>query len=1632
MGVLEAYSLIDDKKDALTQRRSNAETEFSLWFNHAEAMIGSVGGNANLRSLMERYGNPYGAEAAELSYLLAKPPCFIVLGKPGTGALTLATGLVNARGCVLIEAEEVISQNIAGETQTGFKLQEWLLKGQSVSQKEVVELLTEAASSLEVAYYGYVLCGFPSLSEDYLKIEEQINLIKSWPLKPNVIINIKCPDADVLLRQMGQRVDPTTGVSYTERQWNSIKLSSTLLADDLEDAEDEILLNGPYQVPPKEVLQRLVKNPEAFLENGQRCLQMHKDRMQRPLKTYLAEHGRDHVIHVDGTQEPEVVLAAVLEWLDFIGVRHVASPLHLELPPECFLDDMDMADMLNVLSRSHNVASGCRWQLSRWGVVCPVVLYRGSIIHGKPEFAVRLLDKMYMLSSEEAMKEFVCNPSIYLMPPQPRHPCKVFVCGPPSSGKSTLCHTLGQMYNAQVVDVTSLLKQRLQEQIEKVTQEAAEEAIVRLNTGQLSKDSEVAQNIDDFLEVDANLQSGVSDDDQFEVTKTTIELLLSFPAQTYMDMLKEALLKDPNFEPGTIPSNGWVLEVPPLRPEYWIAMLDGDFLPNTVFCLRDISEGNNFLLSRLYHMNKEIIYNSVSKRIAEKQITEQTAKEMSFQNLPTIHEEELQEIGGTENGLQPNEEEGPGQEERTEALDDIVAKAKEILIVALLFEDGMQVLVWVVQVTIALVVAVAATGSSLLPDYIIFDCQTESLNAEVFDRLDILIFSSLEPDRTYEDVSVRADVYGISVPECSKYDFPDVPEMERYRQQVKAFETEWEIFFDTINDTSTICPYMLDIAWKTSMELADEALNLMKKMFDYKVTFVSSMELELEEDEEEEGDDDDEANDYDFEYGDENLENEKQKVQLLWFQDGESFAKSFKRQYGDTQHYCPVALKDNFVLIPGSLEAAAIFRGNLYLCSDSKAQDMFLSDPQFYVGGDKPLQAPPIRVFLLNALVSGKELHGRWLTTKLGCFHLQFRAQLQEMLLPKLGYRAGDDEVEQDDLGIPSKLGAAKIIGVRVGGGEETEEEEEETPQNVIAESTLSEDEESILHFLMKATPLTVCALDNIVHAWWNEEPFRSYGFVLDGFPTTTNDVEYIEVKKLFPDIVIIITATEEDVIECLLPDRLEKFRIKTAAKLQKKKDDETIEAVDNEEEGEEDGGMEMEEEEEALIQIKNDILENFDENLFVLEEMQLFCEVGSWGGGPELDVPLAGNPAQDGRGVMLDSATNGGLNCEDALSLLRLFITIAEQLHPDNEGPEILALKSLHYGEHIMSLRDSYEHRFQNWQEIDGGRSKWWVWEHVLDVVINATRQLQVYVDNINHGRAACILGLCFTTEECEARLSEFGSYCPVSLALHGELVCTHSPSMRFVVEFKRHFYKMASQEALQMFLAEPETYTSADIIRLLPPADLLPAHLELTKALGLLETDVELDGFCPVTYRDGKERTESLVSGNINHAVKYRNKVYLCHSEGAMDKFLRLPEVYSSVTLPKKLPPKKEPLGLTALPVLGYLEQSVGKALTRALTLVGTVKPKLPLVSIKRSALLYTACTLKAFNAQSEHFVREKYAAELKKMEEYTDLIVYLGLKITHDKEPWEQPHDVHQKMEQLLAKKRNAPVFTGNVNL
>ena len=60
--------------------------------------------------------------------------------------------------------------------------------------------------------------------------------------------------------------------------------------------------------------------------------------------------------------------------------------------------------------------------------------------------------------------------------------------------------------------------------------------------------------------------------------------------------------------------------------------------------------------------------------------------------------------------------------------------------------------------------------------------------------------------------------------------------------------------------------------------------------------------------------------------------------------------------------------------------------------------------------------------------------------------------------------------------------------------------------------------------------------------------------------------------------------------------------------------------------------------------------------------------------------------------------------------------------------------------------------------------------------------------------GRAASIADMCITPKEFESRLGAFKQYCPVSLALRGELVdCSVTSSLKYAVEFRGHYYKTA-----------------------------------------------------------------------------------------------------------------------------------------------------------------------------------------------------------------------------------------------
>lgn len=65
-----------------------------------------------------------------------------------------------------------------------------------------------------------------------------------------------------------------------------------------------------------------------------------------------------------------------------------------------------------------------------------------------------------------------------------------------------------------------------------------------------------------------------------------------------------------------------------------------------------------------------------------------------------------------------------------------------------------------------------------------------------------------------------------------------------------------------------------------------------------------------------------------------------------------------------------------------------------------------------------------------------------------------------------------------------------------------------------------------------------------------------------------------------------------------------------------------------------------------------------------------------------------------------------------------------------------------------------------------------------------------------------------------------------------------------------------MASRKELDKFLESPEQFVSPRAPYTLPPQELLPRKKSKADVKALFPKQIELHGFCPVAYVDGKYR--------------------------------------------------------------------------------------------------------------------------------------------------------------------------------
>ncbi|KAM4633800.1 adenylate kinase 9 [Polymixia lowei] len=1709
-------------------------------------------------------------DEAEREILLAKPTCFIIVGKPGVGKSTLAKKIAESWKCILIDDTELLNKHIKDKTKQGIELLDVLVEGRSIPEDMVLQQIIARLKSPDVEHYGYVLSCMPFMSEECLKIHEQIELIKNLKLTPDFIINIKCPDKDLIQRLSGLRQHPATGQVYLGEQWNHGKMDDKKeenkeedLAEDDDQGEQDDQKVGETELQ-KDIIDQMVWTQENIAENAFLRINMYKDTMLRPLEDYMADHNPLYLFELDGNNKPEELHMSVMSRLASMAVKRVSVPIRLyPNDEEEYPDDTDKEELLRTVSSSKTVAPGFRWRRSRWGRTCPVALKEGEILQGKSEFCVGFQDKLYILSSQEAYQKFVVNPRRYLLPPMPRPPCKVSIIGPPRSGKSTLCTLLAQHYGALVLDVEVLMQPELakleQDRLAKIKEEATRVAI---ETIQMKTDVDGTQELvtEEHPEVKAMVLTTLLEAKQISPAP---------PPDLYAEVLVKRIKEIEEADGDAEVRTGWVLDNFPKNRSQLAAIQQtiGGILPDILFCLKD-SEGSDgsTVLRRLYEVNKESVDMEVKRRLQKKQSDEE------------------------EQALLNNNE----QEAETENQAKLETVAEE----------------------------------------------TE----ENPDKSDL--------DNNPRSVATKKE--DVVLPDTWELGYPDGPEMDDCRLQLKQFVKEWESVESSLTGSYSV----VEIGGQSPENLLEEMVYQMERPFKY----VSWELSELDMDEEEE---------------DAQALAELEKAEGGDEEDEEEDSTS-KRLLGDTSHFCPVAFKDREVLWPCADDIAAKYRERTYYFSSPEAKDRFLQNPREFVAQTKPLKPPALRVFVLGTRGSGKTTQGEWLARQLGVFHVQFRERLQELILAKTQSRVPRaDEVEPPEE--PPEDLEALIKKVKGEEGEVGENSSDNEPDiEAELEVVLTDEEEAIKAYLSDGDPLPPEILDMMLTPYWEQEPYKSTGFILEGFPHNAEEVKYMVQRQLFPDVAVTMAVDVTDILVRLLPPLLEawkerrdrrKAQLKLALDLRLKireeaiakrrvelmaeraakpsrtkirdsedEDDEDEEAADNaeeeveailqdefppEDEGEED--MDNEETEEAAVErLENEIGERFDtddNSLRTVTELlseqnipklsvnaarkprivryQLLRKIqplltnrealfqkcqpisyslarkllhysykfhsafGCWDPvkysegdliqplqgpinttyalvfhqyiyffasketrnafmlnpikylkqrKPNLSLPIklavVGPPksgkttvaqmfaqehglprlsigsavrmvlntqGQTALAVQVEQHLSRGLTVPDELAVQCLEVALMslvcstrgyvldgfpmthkqaelmearsiipmtvveltldtlevlkrgliDKMKPNkphlmHDSSDILHIRNSNYKQEVERVRQHFQQQYRNWVLLDGLRSKWWVWNHVLEEVRISMKYIHSYLEKTRIGEAACINRLCITPKELQSRLGEFGQYCPVCLALHHHLVDSSDiTSLALAAEYRGHYYKMCCGDHLERFLDTPNQFVIPGCPNALPPPHLLPRKLTKVQVKNRFPLQLDMKGFCPVSYLDGKQRYEALVRGNMEYAVEYRERIYIFETKQKQDKFLRLPETYWDQKLPSKLPPICEPVQLTSLPMLGYLQQGVAEAVIKAMTAVGCLKPKYPFLSVKRSALFYMAYYLKAFNHNSSDYIRQKYRKKLALFEESCELITYLGSAMTRNyKPPSEQPIDFEFKLRKFLA--------------
>lgn len=167
-------------------------------------------------------------------------------------------------------------------------------------------------------------------------------------------------------------------------------------------------------------------------------------------------------------------------------------------------------------------------------------------------------------------------------------------------------------------------------------------------------------------------------------------------------------------------------------------------------------------------------------------------------------------------------------------------------------------------------------------------------------------------------------------------------------------------------------------------------------------------------------------------------------------------------------------------------------------------------------------------------------------------------------------------------------------------------------------------------------------------------------------------------------------------------------------------------------------------------------------------------------------------------------------------------------------------------YRRDSLEIQELFEAKYSNWSVCDASRSKWSLKNDIQTMIQNTRKRRQMYLDLKTKGKAAPVFGIGLSNEYLKTNKSSFLEYCPVALVDDGEIRKSNDPN-RHMVAYQDQLYCLCTERHKDIFLSDPEKYIKGKL-----PAS-LPERRSKEEIKALFPMQLELRGYCPVTFQEG-----------------------------------------------------------------------------------------------------------------------------------------------------------------------------------